>query len=97
MWSNKIISRFINLHHSHIDYLMVTKKKSEMSRNVATCVLYPLMVLKDTELTLPILETILLFEIHTLKYCLCLLDNYSLLLSARYSAACMGCWLSGLC
>jgi hypothetical protein len=40
------------------------------------------MVLKDTELTSPIPETILLFEIHTLKYCLCLSDNYSLLLPA---------------
>jgi len=82
MWSNKIGSSFINLFHSYIDYLMLTKKKSEISRNVTACFLYPLLVLKDTGLTSSILETILLFEIHTLKYCLCLSDDYSLLLPA---------------
>jgi len=78
MWSNKISSSFINLFRSHIDCLMVTqkkKKKGEISRNVTACFLYPLMVLKGVELTSPILVTILLFEIHTLKYCLCLSDN----------------------
>jgi hypothetical protein len=83
MWSNKIGSSFINLFHSYINYLMVTKKKKgEISMNVTACFLYPLLVLTNTGLTSSILQTILLFEIHTLKYCHCLSDNYSSLLPA---------------
>lgn len=82
MWPNKINSSFMNLFHSHIDYLLVTQKKVKYQGVFTACFLCPLMMLKNMELTSPIPETILLFEIHTLKYCLCLSDNCSLLLPA---------------